>query len=195
MTREDHELLQIAATGETITILQSTGMTGGAFFRFEDRITGKTPGPPPHRHLKQSETFTVKQGTVNLKVGKEWHPLQVGDTYTVPAGVSHTFTSTGMEDLVMEVVFTPALDTERFFRSMAQASSEGKAALLQIAVLNQVLESRFYLGGVPQSLQNVLFALLAVPARWLGYVVWSPQVRTCTGETHEQQDNPCHRRN
>lgn len=169
MTYEERETLQIAATGETITILKSAEMTGGAFFQFEDRIAKDTSGPPVHRHLNQSETFTVKHGVVRLRVGKVWNVLQAGDSCTVPAGVSHTFKPAGTTDLMMEVTFTPALDTERFFRAMARASSEGKASLLQIAVLNQVLHSRFYLGGVPLSLQNVLFGMLAGFARWLGY--------------------------
>lgn len=171
MRHEDHETLQIATSGETITILQSTEMTGGAFLQFEDRIAKDAPGPPVHRHLKQSETFSVKHGAVRLKVGKVWHLLQAGDSRTVPAGVPHTFRPAGTTDLTMEVTFTPALDTERFFRSMAKASSEGKAGLLHIAVLNQTLHSRFYLGGVPLSLQNILFGMLAAFARRLGYTV------------------------
>lgn len=171
MTHEQRETLQIAATGETITILQSAEMTGGVFFQFEDRIAKDSSGPPVHQHLNQSETFAVKHGVVRLRVGKVWQVLQAGDTCTVPAGVSHTFRPAGTTDLIMEVTFTPALDTERFFRSLARASSEGKTTLLQIAVLNQVLHSRFYLGGVPSSLQNILFSLLAGVARRMGYTV------------------------
>ncbi len=173
MRYEDHEALQVAASGETITNLQSAEMMGGAFFQFEDRIAKDASGRLINQHPKQSETFTVKHEAVRLKVDKVWNLLQAGDTCMIAVGVSQSFKPAGTIDLTMEVTFTPALDTEPFVHLLASTSSEGKASLLQIAVLNQTLHSRFYLGGVPSSLHDVLFSLLARPARWLGYTVCS----------------------
>lgn len=159
--------LQIAASGETIVIQKSGRDTEGQYFQFEDHIRKGSNGPPAHVHIQQAETFTVKHGVLLLKADGVWHTLSAGQTFTVPAGVPHTLKTGDSEDLMMEVTFSPALDTEVFFRNMATAQSN----ILQIAVLNQELESRFYFAHIPPRLQDLLFGILAIPARWLGYHV------------------------
>jgi mannose-6-phosphate isomerase-like protein (cupin superfamily) len=162
-------ILEIGTTGEIITVLESAQDTNGAYLKFEDRLNPNMTNPPPHIHREQTETFTVKQGRVRLIAGDQTLTLEPGQSYTVPAGMPHTFQLLGDEPLVMDVVFEPALDTELFFRGMAQASSTEKNSILQIALMNQTLKSRFYLAGIPFAVQDALFALLAIAARWLGY--------------------------
>lgn len=159
------EKLHISATGEMITFLKRSQDTDGAYLQFEDRITHFAGSPPRHSHPDQSERFTVVKGMARLSIGRRWHMLKEGESLTVPAGVAHTFQPVGDEELILNVTFEPALDTEKFFRTMAL----GKPNVLQIAVLNQSLQSKFYISGIPIWLQDRMFAFLAIPARWLGY--------------------------
>ncbi|MCU0463392.1 MAG: cupin domain-containing protein [Anaerolineae bacterium] len=175
MSHTPQEIVTNPSTGEQITFLERAGDTGGAYLRFEDRIAPDASSPPQHIHAGQSETFTVKEGTVRLIVGGQGHLLGPNEAYRVPAGVAHTFERVDSQPLVLDIVITPALDSEVFFRSMAHAASQGGSLFLQIALLNQTLKSRFYLSALPTAAQNVLYALVAIPARWLGYRVHHTQ--------------------
>jgi len=172
MQNESQGVLHNSMTGETIIVLKPSSVNKGSNFQFEDRVKRGIGKPPPlHIHPNQTECFTVQQGQARLMVNKHWQILNKGDSYTVPAGVTHTFEPIGDEELVLHIVFEPALDIETFFRSLAQASSDGKSIILQIALLNQELASKFYLGGIPKRLQDVLYIVLAIPARWLNYQI------------------------
>jgi mannose-6-phosphate isomerase-like protein (cupin superfamily) len=156
-------------TGETITFLLTAAETQGTLLRFEDRLPANHPGVPAHLHRDQEETFTVLAGEFHVTVNGAAKTLTVGESISVPAGVAHSFQTTPQVGVTLLVELRPALDYELFFETLAAPAVQKRSLPLQIALLTQELHLGFYLAGLPQRVQDVLFAALALLARWLGY--------------------------
>jgi uncharacterized cupin superfamily protein len=68
-------------------------------------ITAVPPGKrafPLHNHLVNEEMFYILQGSGELRIGTERHPLRAGDIVACPPGgpeVAHQIINTGTEEL------------------------------------------------------------------------------------------------
>ncbi len=59
------------ATGETLAMLVSEEENGGACRLYEVRLPPHRPGSPLHYHVDFIETFTVKQGKLDIYVDRD----------------------------------------------------------------------------------------------------------------------------
>lgn len=94
-----------------------------------------------------------------------------GETISIPAGVPHAFVNDGAEDAVSIQRFSPALDTERFFRTYfelarrGELNRQGLPSLLRMAVLVPEFADEIRVTRPPWWLQRTVFALLRPLAR------------------------------
>jgi quercetin dioxygenase-like cupin family protein len=82
--------LESPKIGQTITFLQTAHDTGGEELVIEARMR---PGAfmPPHRHLRQEETFEVLAGTGTFTVAGRKIVATAGEQVRIAAGVAHRF--------------------------------------------------------------------------------------------------------
>ena len=60
-----------------------------------------------HVHADQDKLYFVLSGSGDAQVGDETHEVSRGDLVLAPAGVPHGLKNTGLEPLVVMVVFAP----------------------------------------------------------------------------------------
>jgi quercetin dioxygenase-like cupin family protein len=92
---------------DQVTILLTGEQTGGAIFMAE-AIVPPGCGNPPHIHARESETFYVQQGTLNIQVGDKTLNALPGDVVRLPRNVVHSFKNTGNVNARVLVVAEPA---------------------------------------------------------------------------------------
>ncbi|MBC8050933.1 MAG: cupin domain-containing protein [Chitinophagales bacterium] len=130
-----------------------------------------------HIHPGASETFTVKSGRLAVVMRGIEHVLEVGQSFTIPAGTPHYFKNAGAEATEALVEFHPAQQHLRFFRNFAMLaakrtewfSTKGDPHLLLIALVLHAYRGHLYLAGIPIFVQKMLFGALAPVARYRGY--------------------------
>ena len=70
----------------------------------------------PHYHKKHAETEYFIRGTGQLLVDDLWVEVKAGSLHFNPAHAVHAIRNTGMEPLVVLVLFTPGMkETDRHF--------------------------------------------------------------------------------
>jgi mannose-6-phosphate isomerase-like protein (cupin superfamily) len=152
------------ATGEHIRFVEQTPER----LIFEDRIEAGHLQPPPHVHPHQIEVFTLLEGAFELQIGARWHAMQPGQRLEVPRGTAHTFRIPSGTHATLRVEFSPALDTERIFRTFAKAGERGRINPLYIGLIATETRAGFHLGRVPDWIQRPLVHTLALLARMRG---------------------------
>src|SRR5438874_13572514 len=95
--------------GDSMEILETAEMTGGA--RTRVRLVFKPGGSraPPHRHLLQNETYEVFSGTITYMLDRKIHQAIAGKTFTLPNGGIHEHYSVRPAVAVSIQTWTPAL--------------------------------------------------------------------------------------
>lgn len=146
-------------TGERLTVLRDGTSTGGAVFEVEAVLPPGLSGPPAHRHRFESETFTVLDGELRVRIGRDRRVLGPGETVTVPPGVVHAFTNPTARPVRIRTLETPAGPLEEQFRALAEAGR--LPPLRRLARINVEHDLSFVLHGVPEALQRPLWRLLA----------------------------------
>ena len=146
-------------TGETLTVLRTGASSGGAGFEFEAVLPPGLTGPPAHRHRLESETFTVLDGELQVRVGREHRLLRPGEAVTVPPGVVHAFANPTDRPVRIRTCETPAGPLEEQFHALAAAGR--LPPLRRLARINVAHDLDFVLHGVPEALQRPLWRLLA----------------------------------
>jgi len=132
------------------------------------------PGPDPHIHAKQVETFRVTSGEMLAKVGKEDRVIRAGETLVVPAGQVHSFSNPSeSEPLLIRITVEPALQfqwmiTESARLAMANGGRWKDIPLLEVAYIIYQTRDEHALPGVPRFLWSPVFASLAGLAVLLG---------------------------
>jgi len=129
-------------------------------------------GGPLHRHLRQEERFSVREGTIKVRQGLRGSQLVgQGGTVAVPMGKPHTFEVEG-EGARFVTEFRPAHRIGEFFRALFALAAEGRLdrrgnpRLTDLAVLMQRYpEDFFYLPVVPPAVQRALLWPLALRAK------------------------------
>jgi len=142
-------------SGETIDVLHS----GAPAFEFEAVVPPGVAGPPPHRHRGATESFTVLEGVLRVRVGGWTSLLHPGDGIVVPPGVTHSFGNGGDGPVRVRTVETPAGPLEEQFRILASAGR--LPPLRRLARLNVAHDLDFSLAGIPDAVQRPLWRLLA----------------------------------
>ena len=62
----------------------------------------------PHVHEGSTEFFYVVSGSGEFLDDTEWCPIQKGDAFKAPAGMTHAVKNTGNKTLVLLSTFSPA---------------------------------------------------------------------------------------
>lgn len=149
-------------SGERLEVLRNAASTAGAAFEFDAVIPPGVAGPPAHRHRRGTETFTVLDGELAVRVGRDRRVLGPGQEVIVPPGVTHSFHNPTGRTVRIRTLETPAGPLEAQFRALAGAGRF--PPLTEIARINVAHDYDYLLPGVPVSLQRLLWrALAALP--------------------------------
>jgi len=98
-------------TGDTFRVLAARNDTGGAFEVFE-MIAPRDSGPPPHAH-PWSESYSIIEGSVEVRVGDRTFSGQAGSFFQIPAGTFHSHRITS--DSARMIVVTSPTGAADFF--------------------------------------------------------------------------------
>lgn len=146
-------------TGETVCIRASGRDNAGALFEVDALLPPGLSGPPRHRHLAQTEAFTVLEGRLRVVVGTETRELRTGESVTVPPTVVHAFANPFEEPARIRMRETPAGPLEEQFRALAGGGRF--PPLGELAAINVRHGLPFALHGVPDLVQRPAWRLLA----------------------------------
>jgi quercetin dioxygenase-like cupin family protein len=92
-------------------VLASADDTGGAFEVFEMTAL-RDSGPPPHAH-PWSESYSIIEGTVDVRIGDKSFSGSAGSFFQIPAGTFHSHRITS-DRARMIVVTSPSGATDFF---------------------------------------------------------------------------------
>ena len=163
-------------TGETTEIIETPEQTGD---RYRVHVTF-APGSDSERHIHPGliEKFTVKSGTVSVRLGRSTSLLGVGDQREVPLLTTHAISNPGDEpaEVDVDIVFAspgprPEADLVRFGAAYEALASGGRrVGILPMAVLMDEYRDAFAL-PMPVGLQRVAIRPLAALGRARGHGV------------------------
>ncbi|CAN5913726.1 hypothetical protein BH23ACT11_BH23ACT11_31020 [soil metagenome] len=182
------DVIENPVTGERIVFLQTAEETGGELLRADLFVRPGGFVAAEHVHPHQQERFTVRSGTVRLRMRGEDRDYRSGEEAIVPAGTPHVWWNAGEDELHVEVELRPAGRFEAFLTSffgLAQAgktNARGMPNFLQLAVVAREYSDVIYPTSPPTSVQKVLFGLLAPVGRMLGYKADEPYVASVRQE-------------
>ncbi len=121
----------VKVLGEQIEIMTNGELSNGAS-AFVIQTTYPGGGPPPHKHTKEDETFTVLEGNFEILDHGEWRSVSQGESFFSPRGSVHTFRNSGTSIGRMAVFIAPA-GFEGFFEQMEGLSPADMPKIIQIA--------------------------------------------------------------
>jgi quercetin dioxygenase-like cupin family protein len=154
--------LESPKIGQTITFLQTAHDTDGEELVIEARMR---PGAfmPPHRHLRQEETFELLAGTGTFTVTGRKIVATAGEQVRIAPGLAHRFRNTSSDDVLVRATLRPAMRTEELFEQLFRLGAQGKVnklgapgPLTTMQLIRQFRAEFFYLPGVPVWLQRLL---------------------------------------
>jgi len=93
--------------GDTYTLKIAGEQTGGAFALLE-AVAPPQSGPPPHRHLREDETFVVLEGALEFRANGRAVSAPTGTVIHVPRGVVHSYATVGTAPVRMLFLYAPA---------------------------------------------------------------------------------------
>lgn len=166
------------ATGETLVFTKSTAETHGQYVETLATLPAGGDGPPPHRHVGQTERFEAIEGRLGLDCGEKKMILEPGQSFTVPANTLHRCYAVDGASVTFKATFTPALGIEYFLTEMFEAcnrnNSKDPSPFEACYILRQV-KGEYYLGNVPVLVQQTIFPLMAVFGKLFGLVKSQPR--------------------
>ena len=157
-------------TGERLVFELTAHDTDGEFTLFDTYVEPGGTVASPHVHPFQTETFTVLDGQLGVKRGREQLVLGPGDVAVIPPGTPHKFWNAGGETLRFRAEVRPALRFESLIETMFGLAAGGKTnkrgmpSPLRLAVIAKHHFDVVRLPVVPQALQK----LALVPGSLLG---------------------------
>ena len=146
-------------TGEALTVLRKGASTAGAAFEIEAVLPPGLSGPPAHRHRRGTEAFTVLDGELRVRIGRDRRVLGPGETVTVPPGTVHAFANPTDRPTRIRMVETPAGPLEAQFHALAAAGRY--PPLRRLARINVEHDYDYVQYGLPEPLQRLMWRLLA----------------------------------
>jgi hypothetical protein len=138
------EWTQTATTTTTNELLWVLGHTIRPFDTSESygmiEVTSlpHVPGPPPHFHKRETEFFTIIQGTLDVMRDGEWTRCSPGTFVELPPNTAHTFINNTDQEVVWVTGWRPK-GFERFFRAFGIPIREPLAQ--ENSVADQVVQN------------------------------------------------------
>jgi len=169
----------LTAPGRELTFLRSSP----GRLRFREDIGHDAVPVPPHRHLWQTERFTVLHGKLRLTIAGQSVELAEGESLEVPPRILHTYSPSppdaGNGAVLIEVELRPALRGNRFFETIFALTREGglpPRGFRDLVVLMALSYAHgFVIGGLPAVLMQATAAAGAALAGLLRIDHWSPR--------------------
>jgi quercetin dioxygenase-like cupin family protein len=119
---------------------------------------------PLHRHLHQSERFEVLDGAITVRLGRTRHVVSAGESFSIPAGVPHTFVNHTGEEAHFRAHFSPPMRLQELFTALA--AFDGRPTLAQTArLMGEFPDEFFYFPGIPVRVQRVIGAAVRALTR------------------------------
>ncbi len=131
--------------------------------------------PPPHLHPWQSERMEILGGAPVARVRGALQPLRPGDVLDIPVGTPHALWNPSPEPATTIWRTMPARHRRELFAKLYDLAREGRTDaqgvpnLLQVAVLESAYPDEIVFVRPPRPVQRIIFALLALLGRLLGY--------------------------
>jgi mannose-6-phosphate isomerase-like protein (cupin superfamily) len=157
-TVTDHAARQIdfhPAMGMRWEITHSSEETSGEMFRSMNWLDPRMPGPPPHVHPGQEESFEVFEGTLDVCIDGKWTQLRAGETAAVAPGVPHTLRNATDETVKVATAIKPAGTSEAFFRDMIGLIEEGKVKRLPPKEPRSAIYAAMLFAGYPDWIRAI----------------------------------------
>jgi mannose-6-phosphate isomerase-like protein (cupin superfamily) len=162
------------ALGMRWEITHSSEETSGELFRSMNWLDPHMPGPPPHVHPHQEESFEVFEGTLDVFVDGRWTQVRAGETATVAPGRPHTLRNATDETIKVATAIRPAGTSEAFFRDMIALIEAGKLKRLPPKEPRSAIYAAMLFAGYPDWIRATgapgrVFAILARMGRVLRF--------------------------
>lgn len=113
-------------TGQSMIFRKTAGETNGELLQVECYHQPGGPKEPVHTHPLQESRFEILSGRLAFDLAGTVRTAGAGEVVTIPAGARHCFWNGGDEVAHYLQEFRPALDSERFFRTLFQLAGEGR---------------------------------------------------------------------
>ncbi len=97
--------------------------TNGAFATWETTVTPELPGPPPHIHHREDESFYVLEGEVELSADGRVIGATTGAFVNIPRGTLHTFRNSGTKPARLLISVVPG-GFEKFFDEVGEPATD-----------------------------------------------------------------------
>lgn len=126
--------LREPAAGTTLDVLGVTHVykataeeTGGSFSLWE-AVVPPGAGAPPHRHLREDESFYVLSGELMIEFEGEPLPRRVacGGFFFGARGRRHAFHNAGDQPARLLILSTPSVGLDRMFAELDAATASGR---------------------------------------------------------------------
>ena len=157
-----------------ITFVRRSIETGGKVLEMDSFYPVKSSEPPAHYHPKQTETFTVKEGELTVRINGEIRILKKNDKVVIMPHTIHSMWNAADTGTRVNWLTEPALNTEDFFRNVFGLANDGKVNetgmphLLQAALLANEFSGEFRLSSPPFAIQKIAFFFLGIMAKMKG---------------------------
>jgi mannose-6-phosphate isomerase-like protein (cupin superfamily) len=169
------------APGKALTFLPAPA----DILRFREDIGFDADPVPLHRHLAQTERFTVLAGTLEITIEKQIVRLGEGESLEVPPGVLHTYAPGGANlgeaaaATLIEVELWPARCADHFFEVIYGLSRERRLPPHSlrdgIAIMALAHRHRFIIGRQPVWLMRGISGACALTATLFRIDAWAPR--------------------
>ena len=181
-----------AASGETITFVETAAETGGDYTVIECAVRPGGGVPMAHVHPNQSETFEVLEGELSLKAGRDKLVAQRGDVVTVAPGQVHRFWNASDSIVRFRCTVTPSLGFEAFLETICALGADGKLSKrglpnpLRLAVIARASFDDSRAPYIPAWLQKAGLSVGAAIGKLAGYEpTYAPQPEAAPAPQHE----------
>jgi mannose-6-phosphate isomerase-like protein (cupin superfamily) len=162
-------------TGERLVFELTSHDTGGEYTLFDTFVEPGGSVASAHVHPFQTEIFTVLEGRLGVKRGREQLELGPGEKALIDPGTRHKFWNAGDDTLRFRAEVRPALQFESLIETMFALAADGKTNAkgmpgpLRLAVIAKHHFDDVRLPVIPQALQRAALALGAPIGRAFGY--------------------------
>jgi mannose-6-phosphate isomerase-like protein (cupin superfamily) len=149
--------------------------TGGAYTLFDTYVEPGGAVASAHVHPYQTEIFTVVEGRLGVKRGRETLELGPGEVALIDPGTPHRFWNAGNEALRFRAEVRPALEFESLIETMFGLAADGKTnrkgmpSPLRLAVIAHHHFDVVRLPLVPHLFQRAALVPGALLGRLVGY--------------------------
>jgi mannose-6-phosphate isomerase-like protein (cupin superfamily) len=162
-------------TGERLVFELTSHDTGGEYTLFDTFVEPGGAVASAHVHPYQTEIFTVIEGRLGVKRGREKLELAPGEKALIDPGTPHKFWNAGEETLRFRAEVRPALQFESLIETMFALAADGKTnkkgmpGPLRLAVIANHHFDVVRLPAIPHVLQKLALAPGALLGRAVGY--------------------------